>query len=412
VIETPDVTVLCDPWFTEGIYDGSWFHFPRVDDPLKVIGDVDYIYISHIHPDHYDPDFLREYEKNFGRKKILVAQRNFPYLERALTSSGFDVDASGEVIRLGETSLRMIPIRPDDPNEIDSALFVEFKDKSGRRHTVLNVNDIVFDDFVLADLARQYSQPDILLLGYTGAGAYPQTYFGLDDPQLPVEAENKKQAFFARYARNAEAFRATVNLPFAGKYILGGARVGLNEYRGVADAVEILDFDARAIVLGDLGGAISTADLKPTSTRTTVYDRSQFLQRCQELSEARMAYELIDEKLIPLIPFEQLLRKAHIRAKSKSVVEEDYYFVIHLPDGRAVEMNANRQAIEDVRVLPDGDTSRTPRSEILMDPRYLFGLLVGLFHWNTAEVGSQYDVRRIPNQFRREAQHFLNFLSV
>jgi hypothetical protein len=44
--------------------------------------------------------------------------------------------------------------------------------------------------------------------------------------------------------------------------------------------------------------------------------------------------------------------------------------------------------------------------------RYLFGLLTGLFHWNNAEVGSQFQTRRIPDQFSREAQNFLNFLTV
>ena len=49
IIETEDCKILCDPWFTEGIYDGSWFHFPKVDDPVKLIREVDFIYISHTH---------------------------------------------------------------------------------------------------------------------------------------------------------------------------------------------------------------------------------------------------------------------------------------------------------------------------------------------------------------------------
>ncbi|HEY2399752.1 MAG TPA: hypothetical protein VGI23_05315, partial [Steroidobacteraceae bacterium] len=42
---TPDVRILHDPWFTEGIYDGSWFHYPQVMDPIRSIGEVDLIYI-------------------------------------------------------------------------------------------------------------------------------------------------------------------------------------------------------------------------------------------------------------------------------------------------------------------------------------------------------------------------------
>ena len=48
ITKTDDVTILHDPWFTEAIYDGSWFQFPRITNPLDSIGDVDYI-LSLIH---------------------------------------------------------------------------------------------------------------------------------------------------------------------------------------------------------------------------------------------------------------------------------------------------------------------------------------------------------------------------
>jgi L-ascorbate metabolism protein UlaG (beta-lactamase superfamily) len=70
---TKDVRVLHDPWFTEGIYDGSWFHFPVVSDRIRSIGDVDMVYISHVHPDHYDLAFLKKYFEIYGNKEIIIA---------------------------------------------------------------------------------------------------------------------------------------------------------------------------------------------------------------------------------------------------------------------------------------------------------------------------------------------------
>ena len=73
VVETPNVIVLSDPWFTPAEY-GSWQHYPPLTrDPVEVIGKVDLIYISHLHSDHYDPLFLRRYLK----KSALAA----PYFE-------------------------------------------------------------------------------------------------------------------------------------------------------------------------------------------------------------------------------------------------------------------------------------------------------------------------------------------
>lgn len=412
ILETSDVSVLCDPWFSEGIYDGSWFHFPRVDDPLEVIGDIDFVWISHIHPDHYDPRFLRQYMDRFGEKTVLVAQRKYPYLELALRREGFTVKPMVEDMCVGSTTLESVAIRPEDRNEIDSALHVAYRDVSGKSHSVLNVNDIVFDEQVLSDLAGRFHRPDILLLGYTGAGPYPQTYFDVSDSRLMVEAERKKHAFFERYRKNVAAFDATMNIPFAGKYILGGSRVHLNPFRGVADAVEVLPFDERAVVLCDLVGCVSTSDMIPRGVRHERYADEDMTARCIEIAGRQMTYELIDEKLLELVPFERLLRNAHTRALAVSVVSEDHFFVFDLPDGRRVVMNANPNSKDSFFVTSGADDLPEPRSEIRMDARYLFGLLTGVFHWNTAEVGSQYDVRRVPNVFKREVQQFLNFLSV
>ena len=53
-VQTRHGSVLCDPWFTPA-YFGSWFPFPRNDD-LRVDGlaSPDYLYISHLHRDHFE----------------------------------------------------------------------------------------------------------------------------------------------------------------------------------------------------------------------------------------------------------------------------------------------------------------------------------------------------------------------
>ena len=43
------------------------------------------------------------------------------------------------------------------------------------------------------------------------------------------------------------------NLPFAGKYFLGGKLANLNHYRGIADPFEVSYFDKKAIILDDKG---------------------------------------------------------------------------------------------------------------------------------------------------------------
>ena len=50
--------LLMDPWLDNGAFEGSWCHFPPLKTKHSDLQDVDIIYLSHIHPDHYDERFF------------------------------------------------------------------------------------------------------------------------------------------------------------------------------------------------------------------------------------------------------------------------------------------------------------------------------------------------------------------
>src|SRR5450432_2311598 len=86
-VETEVGSVLCDPWFTPA-YFGSWFPFPRNDGiaPEK-ISSPDYLYISHLHRDHFDPEWLaRNVSK---RARVLLPEFGIDLLARELAAIGF-----------------------------------------------------------------------------------------------------------------------------------------------------------------------------------------------------------------------------------------------------------------------------------------------------------------------------------
>ena len=101
-VETSDVSILCDPWFTQGIYDGSWFSFPLID-PFDFIDEPDYIYVSHIHPDHYDPGFLHQLFEKFGPKPILIPDFEKNYLFLKGKADGLELTPT-RVMHSGNTS--------------------------------------------------------------------------------------------------------------------------------------------------------------------------------------------------------------------------------------------------------------------------------------------------------------------
>ena len=409
-IETPDCKILCDPWFTDGIFDGAWYLYTKDRDPFSAIGDCNYIYISHIHADHYDPIFLRKYFEIFGEKILIIGDFESNYLEKSIQHDGFKCQVNTKPLKLGQTVVSVFPHETGSPSDIDSACLIEYFAED-RVHRVLNINDCVFDPIFLSNFSK-FEQVDILLLSYTGAGPYPQTYFELDDPELLVAAKSKKDQFIDQYLKIAEVVPAKVRIPFAGQYLLGGSLSHLNSYRGVSDSYEIGQIDNSAVILNDYEGSIDTVSFTATGTKKRLTNAEEIDQRLKEITKQPMVYESIPEWMISNKILVSLLSSALIRASRKSECNQDYFFCFKLPEGNSAVFNARKNSGMSLVVTEDELDAYLPRSEVTIDHRYLFGLLTGVFHWNNAESGSHLQVRRIPNAYSRDAQNFLNFLTV
>lgn len=403
-ITTPDVSILCDPWFTDGIYDGSWYQFPKLDKPLERVDKYDLIYISHIHPDHYDPVFLREYLNRHPDARIIAKEK---FLINALKREGFPLyEGRNEIFNTG---FEIFFNDTGSASDIDTALVVKWKDKS-----IVNMNDNAFNEKQIAEIKEYVGKPNVALLSYCGAGPYPQTYYK-DVDILARLAEEKKQKFFGRYKEMDRALGAKINIPFAGQYVLGGKLAHLNEFRGVPDAIEVTEFDNKAIVLGECE-ELEIDNHSPASLmescRFEPYDGLQ-----DHVDTIKQYYFDYENEILPAIlkkvPFERLLRKAYERAmKANEYKGSDYYIIIKLLKGFFVcNINSNMERcvyVELLSALPDD----AAYSLIEIDMRYLFGLLTGIYHWNNAEVGSHFKTTRVPDVFNRDVQRFLNFFYV
>ena len=70
--------VLCDPWIVDGVFEGSWFHYPPLKTKISDLQNVDAIYLSHIHPDHFDDRFF-DFPKD---KKIILLDEGPNFLKK------------------------------------------------------------------------------------------------------------------------------------------------------------------------------------------------------------------------------------------------------------------------------------------------------------------------------------------
>ena len=172
VVETPNVIVLSDPWFTPAEY-GSWHHYPPLPrDPVEVIGKVDLIYISHLHSDHYDPLFLRRYLKKFPDTRIIISETRHKMLEHRMLLDGFKPNVFSDET-FDETRI-ILTVNAYDEIEGDTGCLIIHKDLS-----VANMNDCGIDQKQINFIRKNCpnGHPTVALLTYAGAGPYPQTYY-------------------------------------------------------------------------------------------------------------------------------------------------------------------------------------------------------------------------------------------
>ena len=126
-IQTEFGSVLCDPWFNPAFF-ASWFPFPRNDgiDP-QAIGSPTYLYISHLHQDHFDPQFLREHVSK--EATVLLPDYPLPYLEDELRRIGFRDfvhTSNGVPVELGGLRIAIVALTtPSDGPIGDSGLVVD-----------------------------------------------------------------------------------------------------------------------------------------------------------------------------------------------------------------------------------------------------------------------------------------------
>jgi UDP-MurNAc hydroxylase len=209
LIETAHGSILCDPWVNPAFF-GSWFPFP--DNSMldwDTIGQADYLFVSHLHRDHFDPEHLKRHIS----KKTTVLLPNFPTTEledklRDLGFTSFVKTQSNEVVELDGLQVMVQSLTsPTDGPIGDSSLWV-----SDGETVLLNQNDARPSDLVhFAELGHV----DVHMLQFSGAIWFPMVY---DMPKRARQAlgATKRERQFDRTLRYIKDVEASYVFPIAG----------------------------------------------------------------------------------------------------------------------------------------------------------------------------------------------------
>lgn len=201
VVQSNGISLLCDPWVAGSAFHNAWNLI--AEQPHEGLDEVDYIWFSHEHPDHFSVPFLRSIPAN-RRAGITILYQETP--DRRVVSFCRELGFAVRELRHGVTEdlgggMRVtcgkIPF-------YDSWLLIRTSE-----YSILNTNDCILEAPGRLDLIRPYvSECDILFTQFS--------YANWQDSRDNREARRLLAAEkLRRVALQCDMFRPRFVVPFA-----------------------------------------------------------------------------------------------------------------------------------------------------------------------------------------------------
>ncbi|HYH94855.1 Rieske 2Fe-2S domain-containing protein [Hyalangium sp.] len=217
IVETAGALVVMDPWLSpRGAFDSAWMQFPRnhhmaprVRELLETSPKQRFLYVSHEHKDHFDPEFL----DTIQRRDFTVL---IPRFQRVELLEVFQAYGCQRVISCRDRQEIPLPgggylklFLMESGTNRDSSLLVR-----GDGQSFLNLNDCKLHDR-LASIAAEEGPIDVFTAQFSGAIWHPVCY---EYPREVYEAISlqKRDSKFEAVARAIDTVKPQAYLASAG----------------------------------------------------------------------------------------------------------------------------------------------------------------------------------------------------
>lgn len=213
-------------------YNNSWLFFPsQVND--KRIFDVDAVFVSHIHGDHYDPSLLKK-----------IQQKGIPiYILDGRPS--FNKDLKNKQI-----NFKKIPVNQKfyidkniwvfgclhEYNDIDSSLII-----SNNNLSVYHGNDNFITDKTLVPFKKKVGKIDVACIPFAFIHFYPYLLKSLSNKENKNEAKRLENLFMNYGIQQAKILKPQIIIPFGSNlFHLDNPKCAMN--KGVATPVDFVNY--------------------------------------------------------------------------------------------------------------------------------------------------------------------------
>lgn len=430
LVEHQGCKILFDPWLIGKTYYGSWTMYPKLDINIKDFQDINFIHISHIHPDHchiptlkqlpddipilihkWDSKFVKGNLERIGKKVIELEhgekfELSKEFFIQVYAADGCNPEECFKFFGCGKIG---------DPNK--SVGIDTFSILSSPSQNIMQVNDCQYPltTKTLHKIKNEFTNIDLMMVGYTGAGSYPQCWDDYsDEDKLYKYGAIKKQKFLDWGMGFLDIIKPKYYMPYAGTYTLCGKSSHLEKFKVTPELPEALEYFKNMYKEGNgfLLNPKESFDLNTykASSKYIHYDSEERIKYIENvLCDEKYEYEFDEE--VSLKHLTSLLPKAYERYNQKRKelkFKTDTNIYITLPENKLLKISANGKgySIIDKEKFKDNkyvkyDVDFKLLNRLFKGPRFA--------HWNNAEIGSHLRFTRFPEIYERKLYYSMNF---
>jgi len=207
LVEHAGTSLICDPWLIGSCYWRSWWNYPEPSPELIQSLKPDYIYLTHIHWDHFHTPSLRLFPKD---TPILVAK--FPPKQMAIDLHSIGFHNVHEIPHGGRVELANGFYLYSYQFGIahDSAAVLTNGDV-----TLLNANDCKIFGLPLDQIRAKFSNFDFVLRSHSNARVLP---YCLEDYEKRLSSFRTNQDSIEMFTNFCLQLRARYAVPFASNH--------------------------------------------------------------------------------------------------------------------------------------------------------------------------------------------------
>lgn len=208
LLHADGIGIMNDPWLFGSAFNNGWDLIAPTDFPPERFADVDYIWFSHEHPDHFAPPVLKSIDPE-RRKEITILFQTTKdrKVVEFCTALGFTVRElpDGKPVRLTdrvEVTCGTVPF-------FDSWILYRITDDDGMVRAILNINDCIVDGEGKAEEIRKVTGAvDVMLTQFS----YAAWKGNVRDTELRRESARSKLAIVET---QIAVFEPRWTIPFA-----------------------------------------------------------------------------------------------------------------------------------------------------------------------------------------------------